>query len=99
MVVETIVLAVIAAIMYAGTMFLKKNMDPEKPQEFDGGKFGATIVIGAGVGLVFGYSGIIPSESAVVEQLVAYSGATAIIENGLKIGWRWYNGVTAAKAG
>lgn len=85
MVMETIILAVIAAVMYAGTQFIKKNLDPEKPQEFDGGKFGATIVVGAGVGLVFGYSGIIPSESTVVEQLVAYSGATAIIENGLKI--------------
>ena len=99
MVVKTMVLAVIAAIMYAGTQFIKKNMDPEKPQVFDIGKFGATIVVGASVGLLFGYSGIIPSESTVVEQLVAYSGTTAIVENVLKIGWRWYKGVTATNTG
>ena len=98
MVIETIVLAIIAAIMYAGTQFIKKNMDPENPQAFDGGKFGATIVIGAVVGLVFGYSGLIPSESMVVEQLVAYAGLTAIIENVLKIAIRWYKG-TAVNAG
>lgn len=98
MVIETVVLAIIAAIMYAGTQFIKKNIDPEKPQEFDGEKFGATIVIGAGVGLVFGYSGLIPSESMVLEQLVAYSGLTAIIENLLKIAFRWYKGVSAADA-
>ena len=92
MVIETIGLAIIAAIMYAGTQFIKKNLDPEKPQEFDGGKFGATIVIGAGVGLIFGYSGLIPSESMVLEQLVAYSGLVAIIENVLKIAWRWLKG-------
>lgn len=99
MVVKTMVLAVIAAIMYAGTQFIKKNMDPEKPQVFDFNKFGATIVVGAGVGLLFGYSGIIPSESTLVEQLVAYSGTTAIVENVLKIGWRWYKGVTATNTG
>ncbi len=95
----TIILAVIAAILYAGTQFLKKNMDPQNPEAFDGTKFGATIVIGAGVGLVFGYSGIIPSDSMIAEQLVAYTGMTAIVENLLKIAWRWYKGVTAPNAG
>jgi len=92
MVIETVLLAIIAAIMYAGTQFIKKNLDPDKPQEFDGGKFGATIVIGAGVGLISGYTGIIPSESMVMVQLVAYSGMTAIIENVLKIAYRWIRG-------
>jgi F0F1-type ATP synthase assembly protein I len=95
MIVETMILAVLAAIMYAGTEFIKKYMDPTNPENFDYVKFIATIVIGAVIGVASGYQGTIPTELSITEQLALYAGATVVLENVLKIIYRWITNVNA----
>lgn len=87
MVYETVFIAIVAAVMYAGTQFLKRTTQ-DNPEAFDYYKFGATVIIGAGIGAVAGSSGRVPSEVDVELQLGLYAGATAIIENVLKLAWR-----------
>lgn len=84
MVVETIVLAIIAAVMYAGTQFVKK-WPTDKPEEFDWYKFGATVGLGLVIGIISASRGIVPDQTSVELQLGLYAGATVIIENAIKI--------------
>jgi uncharacterized membrane protein len=89
MILETMVIAVIAAVLYAGTEFIKKNLDPQKPESFDKIKFAATMIIGAVIGAASGYQGTIPTELGITEQLALYAGATVVLENVLRIIYRW----------
>jgi len=81
--VETIFLALVAAALYAGTAFIKKA-PTDKPEEFNWTKFGATIILGAGIGVAAALKGIVPDQTSVELQLALFAGATAIIENAIK---------------
>ena len=85
MVIETIILAVLAAIMYAGTEFIKKYLDSEHPETFNYIKFLATIIIGGIIGVAVGYEGTIPTQLSITEQLALYAGSVVVLENVLKI--------------
>ena len=85
MVIETIILAVLAAIMYAGTEFIKKYLDLEHPETFNYVKFLATIIIGGIIGVAAGYEGTIPTQLSITEQLALYAGSVVVLENVLKI--------------
>lgn len=83
--IDQVLLGIVAAMIYAGSTFLKNNMNPENPEGFDQSKFMATMIVGAFVGLLIGQTGVIPTETAVAEQLLAYSGIVAVMNNLLKI--------------
>jgi hypothetical protein len=87
--IDTIIIAVIAAVLYAGTEFIKKYLDPQKPESFDKIKFAATMIIGAVIGVASGYEGIIPTELGITEQLALYVGSVVVLENVLRIIYRW----------
>ena len=89
MVIETIILAVLAAIMYAGTEFIKKYLDSEHPETFNYIKFLATIIIGGIIGVAAGYEGTIPTQLSITEQLALYAGSVVVLENVLKIIYRF----------
>ena len=84
-VIETMILAVLAAIVYAGTEFIKKYLDPEHPETFNYVKFVATLIIGAVIGVAAGYEGTIPTQLSITEQLALYAGSVVVLENVLKI--------------
>ncbi len=84
-VIETMILAVFAAIVYAGTEFIRKYLDPEHPETFDYVKFIATMIIGAVIGVAAGYEATIPTHLSITEQLALYAGSVVVLENVLKI--------------
>ena len=85
--VETIFLALVAAMLYAGTAFIKK-VPSDKPEEFDWAKFFATVILGGLIGVMYARTDIIPDQTGIELQLGVFAGTTAIIENMIKIAWR-----------
>ena len=90
MAIETIFLALVAAMLYAGTQFIKK-VPTDKPEEFNWTKFLATVVLGGAIGVAAALKGVVPDQTSVELQLALFAGATAVIENGIKIAWRLAN--------
>jgi len=80
----TIMYATIAAIMYAGSQFIKK-WPGDKPEDFDWYKFGATVILGGLIGIAAALKGDVVDQTNVELQLLLFAGATAIIENSIKI--------------
>ena len=83
-----ILMAIIASVVYALSMYIKKALSPENPQGFSPSKFIATLIWGIIVGGVLTVMGIPVSEENVQTQFVAYMGLIALTENILKIIWR-----------
>jgi len=83
---EAIIYAVVAAIVFALSGYLKSAKD----EEFDATKFAATILVGALVGVVLYVKGAAITEEAVATQFAAYAGIVVILENALKAVVRWF---------
>jgi len=83
---EAIIYAVVAAIVFALSGYLKSAKD----EEFDATKFAATILVGALVGVVLYVKGAAITEEAVATQFAAYAGIVVILENALKTVVRWF---------
>jgi len=81
---ETIVFAMIAAVMYAGSQFVKK-WPGDNPEDFDWYKFGATVILGGLIGIAVALKGDVVDQTNVELQIFLFAGATAIIENSIKI--------------
>ena len=89
---ETILIALVSAIVYAGSMFLKKNVDPGNPQDFDAIKFVSTLVVSVIIAATMIASNVTTiTESMIETQLIAYTGLIALVENVLKILIRKFN--------
>jgi hypothetical protein len=67
-----------AGIVYSLTAYAKNNTD----EEFDWAKFGTTILIGAGVGVVSALSGMNMTEAT---QFVVSLGMVPLVENVYKV--------------
>jgi len=76
---ETILLALVATMIYAITGYLKSA-----GEDFNAVKFGATAIVGVFVGLSMHISGLPITEASVMVQMVTYVGVVVIIENVLK---------------
>lgn len=83
---EAIVFAIVAAIVFALSGYLKSAKD----EGFDVTKFAATILVGALVGVALYVKGAAITEEAVATQFAAYAGIVAIVENALKALFRWF---------
>jgi len=77
-------IAMFSAVVYSLTMFVKKHLNSENPQDFDTAKFITTVIWGAIVGAALQLSGVPINEQSVEEQFVAYAGLIAITENIVK---------------
>ena len=80
----SVLVAVFSAIVYSLTMFVKKNLNKDNPEEFDVAKFITTVIWGAIVGTALQLSGVPITEQSVEQQFVAYAGLIAITENVVK---------------
>lgn len=69
----------------AGITFALSGFFKSKGEPFDYTRFGATIALGAGIGVIYGIAGI-PFD--VTMSYATQLGAIAIIENALKAIWR-----------
>lgn len=84
----TIGYAILAAVIYSMIFYAKKHFKPDKPESFDMAKLGATVVIGAIIGIVFHVSGLALTGEAVEIQLGAYVSVVALTETILKTIYR-----------
>lgn len=84
--IENVGVALIAAVIYSGSMYLKKMSGPGA-EAFDWMKFLATMLVGLFVGLLSGYTGIIPTESGIVEQMGAYAGLVVVVQTWVQMVW------------
>ncbi|RKY68967.1 MAG: hypothetical protein DRQ24_11225 [Candidatus Latescibacterota bacterium] len=76
----TILIAIVAAAIFASAGYLKSS----GTENFDATKFSATVLVGAIVGVVMYFGGVPVTEANVIEQLAAYAGIVAVVENILK---------------
>ncbi|KKN41107.1 hypothetical protein LCGC14_0726680 [marine sediment metagenome] len=92
---SNILLAMLAAAGFAASGFWKNWFGAPTPKPpFDLYKFVATIVVGAGIGLVGVLMGVTITEQYLIGQLVSYVAVVTLVENILKgiiraLGKRW----------
>jgi len=87
--IATVATSILAAVVYAASMYLKKNLS-DNPQSFDPLKFLSTVIVGAIVGIVMCQSGTQVTEQDFETQLATYAGLVAVVENVLKILYRYF---------
>ena len=80
----TSILPIIAAVIVASAGYVK-NTASTSAEGFDLVKFGATLIVGAGVAVVMLGTGSPISTESIEVQVVAYSGLIVLVENGIKI--------------
>lgn len=78
---QSVIVAVAAALLYSLLWFSRQVVDPTKETpQFDPWKMGATLVIGACIGLVSVISGIEISQAGIEAQLTSYGFLVAVVE-------------------
>jgi len=80
----SLLIAIISAVVYSLSMYVKKHLNSENPQSFNTAKFVTTVIWGAIVGAALQLSGVPITEQSVEQQFVAYAGLIAITENVVK---------------
>lgn len=83
--IETLAVAIVAALVYA----LAGYLDRQEAEEFNLTKMFATAVIGLVVGVVLWASGIPITSENVMTQMAAYAGLVAIVYKVLHAGIKW----------
>ena len=78
---QPVIVAVAAALLYSLLWFSRQVVDPTKETpKFDPWKMGATLVIGACIGLVSVISGIEITQAGIEAQLTSYGFLIAAVE-------------------
>ena len=78
---QSVIVAVAAALLYSLLWFSRQVVDPTKETpQFDPWKMGATLVIGACIGLVSVISGIEITQAGIEAQLTSYGFLVAVVE-------------------
>ena len=78
---QSVIVAVAAALLYSLLWFSRQVVDPTKETpKSDPWKMGATLVIGACIGLVSVISGIEISQAGIEAQLTSYGFLVAVVE-------------------
>ena len=83
--IEPILVACVTGALYSVIWWSTKRIDPTKPDfSFDPIPFVATIIIGAGVGVIATFTGSPITQMGIETQLVAYGSVIAVLERILK---------------
>ena len=78
---QPVIVAVAAALLYSLLWFSRQVVDPTKETpKFDPWKMGATLVVGACIGLVSVITGIEISQAGIEAQLTSYGFLVAVVE-------------------
>ncbi len=85
---ETVGIAILSALIYSVVFYAKHYFKPGKPEPFDPTKLGATLLVGAVLGVIFYAGGVGITAEAVEMQLIAYAGIVALVESVLKLVYR-----------
>jgi drug/metabolite transporter (DMT)-like permease len=78
----TMLYAIIAAMVYAGTFWVKKKAS-ESPESFDWVKFGITIAFGAMIGLVMYLQNQVITEAGIWDQITTYFALIVFLQTNL----------------
>jgi len=84
---QTVLTAATSAATYSLVFYAKKRIGKGK-QKFNPTKLAATVLVGAGLGIVLQFTGAQITKEAIQTQLVAYAGIVALVESGLKFASR-----------
>jgi len=76
-----------SALVYSFLFYAKKRAGKSK-EPIDVKKLSATLIVGAVIGVFYGYYGIPIDQPTITEQLATYAGTIALVESGLKLGYR-----------
>ena len=76
------------AAVYSALFYMKKRAKKDDPEDFDKTKFGATVLVGAGIGVSLALAGAEITATNIHETLPMYVGMVAIVESFLKTVWR-----------
>lgn len=85
--IESIILALVSAVAYSVVFYVKKNK-PDDPEDFEPFNFGATVLVGLGVGVMYVYSGTEITQQGIETQLIIYGGTVMMVESILKAVYR-----------
>jgi len=80
----SLAIAVLSAVVYSMSMYVKKHLNPDNPQSFDRVKFATTVIWGVLIGIILDMSGVPINEQSVEEQFLIYAGLIALTENIIK---------------
>ena len=78
----TVAYALIAAVVYAASFYLKNHVATS--ETFDLEKFAATLLVALIIGTVSALTGSPLTEEDVIMQLISYAGLVALIESWIK---------------
>jgi len=81
----SLAIAVLSAVVYSMSMYVKKHLNPDNPQSFDPVKFATTVIWGVLIGVILDMSGVPINEQSVEEQFLIYAGLIALTENIIKV--------------
>lgn len=87
--INSILLGIGGAMLYASSIFAYVALDPDNPEQFDVWKYCSTIILGGGIGAVLAGLGISPTYENVGFLVLTYAGAAGSLESLLKA---LYNG-------
>ena len=84
--ISTIIMAMIASAGYGVLFYVKAQQS--SGEAFNYGKFGATLLLAALIGIAMGATGMPVTQVTVEVQFAAYVGYVVVLENLLKLLWR-----------
>jgi hypothetical protein len=87
--IQGVIMAAVTSAVYSLIVYSKKRAKDD-PEPFNIYKLGATVLVGAGVGISMELSSIQLSQQSVETQVAAYAGTVAIVESLLKSSYRNY---------
>lgn len=86
MAVEQVIMAVVASVIYAMSVYLKR-LPTDKAEAFEPAKLVATMIVGVLVGFLA--NGVVPDEATVESQLMLYAGLVMVVQNGITMVYRY----------
>lgn len=84
--VSSIFLAMLAGAGYGGLFYFKAKQN--SGEKFDSGKFGATILLAALIGIAMGAANMPVTQATFDVQFAVYMGYVVILETMLKLFWK-----------
>lgn len=86
---QVIATSIVSALIYSLMFYIKKKANTGG-DDFQPKKLAATLIVGAVVGVFYGYYGMAITQATISQQLATYAGTIALVESALKFIVRVY---------